>query len=38
VPVAVVRGLDRPDAPVGRGRDLIRPAAEDLFPRGIVEP
>jgi coenzyme F420-0:L-glutamate ligase/coenzyme F420-1:gamma-L-glutamate ligase len=30
VPVAVVRGL-RPEAPVGRARDLVRPPEEDLF-------
>jgi coenzyme F420-0:L-glutamate ligase/coenzyme F420-1:gamma-L-glutamate ligase len=37
VPAAVVSGLDRPEAPAGRARDLVRPAAEDLFPRGIVD-
>jgi coenzyme F420-0:L-glutamate ligase/coenzyme F420-1:gamma-L-glutamate ligase len=36
IPVAVVRGYDEHGEP-GRGRDLIRPPAEDLFPTGIVE-
>lgn len=30
VPVAIIRGF-RPDAPSGKGRNLIRPAARDLF-------
>jgi coenzyme F420-0:L-glutamate ligase / coenzyme F420-1:gamma-L-glutamate ligase len=37
VPVAMVRGLERPQAPPGVAADLIRPPAEDLFPEGIVE-
>lgn len=34
VPAAIVRGLWTL-GPAGSGRDLIRPAAEDLFPTGI---
>ncbi len=31
VPVVVVRGLDVSEAPAGSGRELVRPAADDLF-------
>lgn len=34
IPVALVRGIDRMDAPDGVGTDLIRPADEDLFRTG----
>jgi coenzyme F420-0:L-glutamate ligase/coenzyme F420-1:gamma-L-glutamate ligase len=38
VPAAVVRGLEVPAGPPGRARDLVRPAEEDLFRTGTIEP
>jgi coenzyme F420-0:L-glutamate ligase/coenzyme F420-1:gamma-L-glutamate ligase len=35
VPVAIVRGLDAGGE--GSARELVRPAEEDLFPRGVME-
>jgi coenzyme F420-0:L-glutamate ligase / coenzyme F420-1:gamma-L-glutamate ligase len=38
VPVALVRGVVRGGAANGRARDLVRPADEDLFHEGVIEP
>ena len=38
VPAALVRGVDLRQAPHGSARDLIRPADEDLFREGTIEP
>ncbi len=38
VPVALVRGVVRGGAANGRARDLVRPADEDLFREGVIEP
>jgi coenzyme F420-0:L-glutamate ligase/coenzyme F420-1:gamma-L-glutamate ligase len=38
IPVAIVRGLDAGSAMPGRAADLIRPADEDLFREGTIEP
>ena len=38
VPAALLRGVDRGEAPPGRGRDLVRSAGEDLFRTGTIEP
>jgi len=37
VPVAIVRGMEAPDAPDGPASDLIRPAEEDLFRTSPLE-
>jgi coenzyme F420-0:L-glutamate ligase / coenzyme F420-1:gamma-L-glutamate ligase len=38
VPVALMRGVVRGKAANGRARDLVRPAGEDLFREGVIEP
>ena len=38
VPAALVRGVVRGEAANGRARDLVRPAEEDLFREGVIEP
>ncbi len=38
VPAALLRGVDRGEAPPGRARDLVRSAGEDLFRTGTIEP
>ncbi len=37
VPSAVVRGVETAGAPAGRARDLVRPAAQDLFRESPLE-
>ena len=38
VPAALLRGIDLRQAPHGTARDLVRPAEEDLFRQGTMEP
>jgi coenzyme F420-0:L-glutamate ligase/coenzyme F420-1:gamma-L-glutamate ligase len=38
IPAALVRGVDLRQAPPGRAQDLVRPADEDLFSEGTIEP
>jgi coenzyme F420-0:L-glutamate ligase/coenzyme F420-1:gamma-L-glutamate ligase len=38
VPAALLRGIDLGQAPHGTARDLVRPADEDLFREGTIEP
>jgi len=38
IPAALVRGVDLRQAPPGSAQDLVRPADEDLFYEGTIEP